>query len=115
MHCRIAPAFDYGRAEHRTDVLDPDGLRFTGPGLALALRSSVPLTADSDGGAGGDFALRPGEVATFVLDVLEADAALPPPADADALLDATTAFWRGWLARSRYTGGAGARWCTAPR
>ena len=106
MRAAIVPRFDYGRATHRTEAAEQGHLvRFVGDALALALRSSVPLDVDDDGtGAACTFALDAGETATFVLDVLDGTEDAPPPADADALLHDTMRFWRGWLARSRYTG-----------
>ena len=109
MRAAIAPRFDYGRATHKTDVAEQGRVeRFAAAALTLALRSSVPLEVADDGSAAGEFVLGSGEAATFVLDVLDvldAEVTAPPPAaDADALLDATMRFWRGWLAQSRYTG-----------
>ena len=105
MRCVIAPRFDYARAPHETRA-DDQVVRFVGPGCTLVLRSSVPLEV-ADGTASTEFTLSRGESATFVLDVPDPDAAdddeLYDP-DAEELIDATTAFWRGWLTRSRYTG-----------
>src|SRR4029079_8477825 len=50
--------------------------------------------------------LRAGETATFVLDRVEPGEMLTAYSDADiaAAFEATVAFWRGWLRRSRYSG-----------
>ncbi len=104
MRLVLAPRFDYGRGEHIATV-DDDGVRFTGRDLTLALTTSTPV-AVRGGDAAGEITLRAGEAAAFVLDVLPGGgaASAPPPADADALVVATTAFWRAWVGRSRYTG-----------
>ncbi len=53
-----------------------------------------------------DIQLAQGDTALFVLEILDGDD--EPSADAvdetDALLDATTSFWRDWLSQSRYVG-----------
>ena len=52
------------------------------------------------------FAVRAGETATFVLDCVDPGETPVPYSDADvaAEFDATVAFWRDWLRRSRYSG-----------
>ncbi len=99
----LAPRFDYGRTAHTAAAVE-GGVRFSGPGLVLDLTSSIPVDL---GGADatGVFTLEEGEVATFVLDVLTGTGPEPaPPADPDALVGGTLAFWRTWVGRSRYTG-----------
>jgi GH15 family glucan-1,4-alpha-glucosidase len=98
------PAFDYARVRPEV-TLTPGGAVFAGPGLTLALASTVPL-ARTARGATARFQLREGETATFVLHRLEAGEIPPPPSPegADQLFDSTVAFWRRWLAKCKYRG-----------
>ncbi len=81
---------------------------FDSDGLDLALISPVPLSSDGAGGVTADFVLQPGESATFSLrqveDWTESADLLARPIDGDDALRRTVAFWRSWLARSRYKG-----------
>jgi GH15 family glucan-1,4-alpha-glucosidase len=113
MRVRVAPRFDYGRSPHSVVLTEPSkhgtaatSICFTSPGLALALTSSHPLVVDDSGDACGELHLSAGDVATFVLDVQPDGMTHPavPPAQADALLAGTVAFWRDWLSQSLYTG-----------
>ncbi len=104
MGVELSPRFDYGRAKHRAEQAGP-AIVFCGPTVSLALTTSVPLSLDEAGDAAGGVRLARGEVATFVLDVLEGPQRPPHvSADAEELVAATIAFWRRWLANSRYTG-----------
>ncbi len=103
----LAPRFDYGRARHTASARE-GGILFEGPDLTLDLTTPLPVEVDGVD-ATGSFTLGEGEVATFVLDVLPGThparaPAATRPADTDALVDGTIAFWRTWVARSRYTG-----------
>ncbi len=63
------PAFDYARAGHTIDIRDGEVI-FSSKGqdgTVLRLRSSVPLH-EQDGAAVGEFTLRTGETASFVLE-----------------------------------------------
>jgi GH15 family glucan-1,4-alpha-glucosidase len=98
----VAPRFDYGRGRHELTI-SPHGARFSSPELALALSASCPLEIVDGGDIRGRPELRAGETATFVLEPGD----LPVPysdAEIAAEFDATVAFWRGWLRRSRYSG-----------
>jgi GH15 family glucan-1,4-alpha-glucosidase len=100
----VAPRFDYARARHEVG-LTPHGALFRSPDLALNLSTRSPLDL-----VGGDvqarIELRAGETATFVLDRVEPAEMPMPYSDAEAVaeFDATVAFWRSWLSRSRYSG-----------
>ena len=103
MRCTLAPRFDYGRSEHTTTAR-PTGVRFATPDLALDLTTALPVTVRG-AEATCAFTLSEGQVATFVLDVLPGpQPAAAPPADPDALVDGTVAFWRAWVGRSQYAG-----------
>jgi GH15 family glucan-1,4-alpha-glucosidase len=97
----VEPRFDYARADHQLE-LTADGAVFESPALRLSLSSAVPMKPTSRGVRAG-FELTAGESASFVL---EPDGAPHRLAEDEvrAQRDATAAFWRSWLARSRYVG-----------
>jgi len=104
LEANVAPRFDYGRAGHDVE-LTPDGALFRADDLRLSLSTSSPLEIVDGRDIRARVALRAGETATFALDQGERPV---PYSDDDvaADFDATVAFWRGWLRRSRY----GGRW-----
>jgi GH15 family glucan-1,4-alpha-glucosidase len=97
---RCQPRFDYARQVPAVEAAE-DGIRFSGPDLALRLFASVPLRAAA-GEATAAFTLSAGESAWFVLG--EDALAAPDEAAVGRTIAATTAAWRGWLARSTYRG-----------
>lgn len=103
MSCR--PAFDYARAPHTTEVSSA-GAVFRSPVLCLGLGASVPLRLEGDG-ITADFVLVEGQSAAFVLQEVGREEACSPcysPAELDEAFGHTVAFWRRWLAGSRYQG-----------
>jgi GH15 family glucan-1,4-alpha-glucosidase len=97
------PRFDYGRATHETS-LSAGGAHFRSPDLSLALGAPVPLTRTLRG-VTSDFRLAAGETASFTLSVSDlAPEGAPSEAEAEALFDATVAYWVDWIAQSNYTG-----------
>jgi GH15 family glucan-1,4-alpha-glucosidase len=101
---RCEPRFDYGRAEHETVVAD-GGVVFRSKSLSLSLTG--PATLESTGsGVRGDFTLRAGESATFVLEHTRRDASprFHSEEHAAELLFETAKFWRQWLGHCRYSG-----------
>ena len=101
----VAPRFDYARARHEV-ALTPHGALFRSPELGLSLSTRCPLEIVDGGDVRARIDLRAGETATFVLDRVEPGELPVPYSDADiaAEFDATVAFWRRWLGRSRYSG-----------
>ncbi|MEV6979697.1 glycoside hydrolase family 15 protein [Sphaerisporangium sp. NPDC051017] len=110
---RVAPRFGYGTEPH-TLRLEPGGPEgpggygqavFEAPSMGMNLVATVPLEAD-----GADvrarFKLREGETAVFALDRIDASVAPRgcPITEADEQFTATVAYWRRWLANSRYRG-----------
>ena len=95
---------DYGRARCRAEAAE-HGVVLVGDGMRLGLSATTDLEIDG-GVLTADLELSAGDVALFVLEVLDADEELPDANvdDTAALFDATAAFWRGWLAQSTYTG-----------
>jgi len=106
---RCDPRFDYARATQTTEPLSDTEVLFTGRcgdgDLALRLRSSVPMRVEN-GAALADFTLTADTSAWFVLEV--AAAGHPSPAQhpdyPSHTFKRTVNFWRGWIARSAYTG-----------
>lgn len=103
----VAPRFDYARARHEV-VLHPHGALFHTPQLELGLSTGCPLEIVDGRDVRAHISLRAGETATFVLERID-HGRVPEPCTDDAVaaeFDATVAFWRSWLRRSRY----GGRW-----
>jgi hypothetical protein len=101
----VAPRFDYARARHEVTLTQHSAL-FRSPELTLSLSAPCPLQIIDGGDVRARIQLQAGEAATFVLDRVEPGEVPVPHSDADiaAEFDATVAFWRGWLRRSRYSG-----------
>ena len=101
----LAPRFDYARARHELE-LTPHGALFYSGELELSVSTRCPLEVVDGCDVRARIALHAGETAIFVLDRLQ-DGQKPlhySDADIAADFDATVAFWRGWLRRSRYSG-----------
>ncbi len=98
------PRFDYARAEHEM-FFHENGVLFQAPDISLALQSRLPLRPDGRG-VTCEFTLAPGQSATFVLE--QVPASYIPRAyseeETGRASENTIAYWRGWLARSRYQG-----------
>ncbi|MEU0191027.1 glycoside hydrolase family 15 protein [Streptomyces afghaniensis] len=101
---RVAPRFDYGTRPH-TVRLTGETAVFEADGMALALTATVPLEPDGPD-VRGDFKLSEGESAVFALDKVGGDVAPRRCArtEAEEQFAATVAYWRRWLAASRYRG-----------
>ncbi|MDQ1021652.1 glycoside hydrolase family 15 protein [Streptomyces afghaniensis] len=101
---RVAPRFDYGTRPH-TLRLTGDTALFESTGLALALTATVPLETDGPD-IRGDFKLSEGESAVFALDKVGGDVVPRRCArtEAEEQFAATVAYWRRWLAASKYRG-----------
>jgi GH15 family glucan-1,4-alpha-glucosidase len=99
---------DYGRASCTAERAG-DGILLTGDGVRMGLVASTDTAieeVDDRTVVTADIELAEGDTALFVLEILGEDD--DPSGDAvdrtDALLNATTTYWRRWLAQSRYTG-----------
>jgi GH15 family glucan-1,4-alpha-glucosidase len=100
----IEPRFNYARATHAVEV-DEQGARFRSPELDLALHTEVPLTPTARG-VEAEFELDEGESVAFVLEHVPPGSA-PMGCSTDeiqVLYEHTIAYWRRWLAQSRYNG-----------
>jgi GH15 family glucan-1,4-alpha-glucosidase len=108
LQMRLDARPDYAR-ESCTAEHSGDGVLVTGDGVRLGLIASTDLKIDDSGENSvvtAEFELKTGDSAQFVLELLDDgdDVTADSMDRTDALLDATTAFWRGWLASSTYTG-----------
>lgn len=103
MRLRARPGYGLERPE--VDRVD-SGLVLISPSVRLGISATVDLESRDGGDVTAEVQLSSGESALFVLEVLRSDQQFSPctSADSDALFQATTAFWRGWLAQSSYTG-----------
>ncbi|HLB04350.1 MAG TPA: glycoside hydrolase family 15 protein [Gaiellaceae bacterium] len=100
----VEPRFDYGRDQHSVE-LTKQGALFHSRSLDLALQTQLPLSR-TEHGVAGEFSLAEGESRAFVLE--HCDGAHPPRHYAESetrdLYESTIAYWRRWLAQSRYEG-----------
>ncbi|MEV5007910.1 MULTISPECIES: glycoside hydrolase family 15 protein [unclassified Streptomyces] len=101
---RVAPRFNYGADPHTVRIEGCTAL-FESATLSLALTSTVPLESDGTD-LRADFKLAEGESAVFALDQVGGEVAPRRCAHAEAeeQFCATVAYWRRWLAQSRYRG-----------
>lgn len=101
------PAFDYARAKHTIETF-PDGVAFRSKDLNLSLVSQVALQVNGLA-AEGEFNLKSGQDAIFILQRLDGDKLNPPSSqpnleEFEAIFQQTSDFWRKWLAQCTYTG-----------
>ena len=102
-----APRFDYARAAHRVEQKAGEVL-FISEGkdrTTLRLRIPVPVRVEN-GAVVGEFTLKPGEVADFILETVQADVASPTAAPdyVERSFQHTVDYWRDWVSRSTYQG-----------
>jgi len=106
VHFRLecCPAFDFARKPSEV-TLDRRGAVFEAAGARLGLLSPIQLTR-SRSGVTTEFVLEAGASVTFVLSHQERTDCNPleVPVPGPEALHQTSAFWRAWLARSRYQG-----------
>ena len=103
MECR--PAFDFARDRHETVLVDT-GAEFHTRGLHVGLAARTPLRIDGDGVI-AEFALSPGDSASFVLHELatgESCGVHLSEDGAEAAFRDTVAFWRHWVSQCTYKG-----------
>jgi GH15 family glucan-1,4-alpha-glucosidase len=100
----VEPRFNYGRDAH--DIFFHEaGVLFRSPRISLALESLIPLRPTASG-VYCEFTLLPGETATFLLEQVP-ETYVPRTYAEDETREAfeqTVAYWRQWLAQSRYQG-----------
>jgi len=108
----VQPRFDYGLVAHETH-LHEHGVLFRSPALALALERALPehgapvaFAPAEHGGVRATVELRAGEHQTFSLAAVGRDHRCEafPERETHEAFAATVAYWRRWLAHSRYSG-----------
>jgi GH15 family glucan-1,4-alpha-glucosidase len=109
----VQPRFDYGREEHEVEM-HPHGVLFRAPSLSLALEGAIAKTMGgtertlvrTGPGVEATVDVNAGESRTFVLERVAPDHICRPYTERDtrAAFEATVAYWRRWLAHSRYRG-----------
>jgi GH15 family glucan-1,4-alpha-glucosidase len=108
----VQPRFDYGREEHEVEM-HPHGVLFRAPSLALALEGAIARTMGSQRrlerrgqGVRATFEVHAGESQSFVLERVAPDHICRPCPERETAttFEATVAYWRRWLERSRYRG-----------
>jgi GH15 family glucan-1,4-alpha-glucosidase len=101
----VAPRFDYARAHHEVE-LTPHGAVFSSAELAFSLSTACRLEIADDRDVRTRISLNAGQTASFVFEQIASDEMPQPHPDAEiaAEFEATVAFWRAWLRRSRYSG-----------
>lgn len=108
----LAPRFDYGREQHKAQIVD-GGIRFTSDSVRLTA-GLVREQGDAVLGAGsitdeGDLSmtltLKAGQTRGVVLDVNpSAEVRAHSPEEVQQILGDTTRYWHGWVGQSTYTG-----------
>lgn len=101
------PRFDYARRGHRVEgsggsiLFVPEGEGIS----ALRFRSPIPLE-ENRGAVRGDFRLRAGETAAFVLEEAKPGISSPSAGEdyVEGALRDTLSYWRRWMGRSTYRG-----------
>ncbi|MEY2243705.1 glycoside hydrolase family 15 protein [Streptomyces sp. BF23-18] len=109
----IAPRFDYGRAKHEAHITEHGAVFTAEDGTELTMHPIrepqderlLDILTDQDGDLRLSVTLRAGQQRGLVLEM----GAEGPPTEIrldgyQRLFDQTVAFWRSWLAQSRYTG-----------
>ena len=110
----LQPRFGYGRQPHTLTVSD-DGAMFESEGMYLTLHTVGGRNLHDDGDSGpqvsqvGDglratWTLREGESTGVVLESMGGKPRRLRAGELAELHDSTAQFWRGWVARSAYTG-----------
>jgi len=96
------PVFDYGRTPAEWTMVEGDlhAADATGAGRTFRLRSSLALGIEGNR-ARGRHVLHAGERAYCCMTWAEGLATAQDVDEAQARMDATTQFWRSWLARAR--------------
>lgn len=99
------PRFDYGRAQHRSELKDTGALFSLDDNRTFFLRSAAPLKI-VDGSAVSEFTLGEGQSAAFVFEEYRdggRSESANPHYVSSAFKD-TLNYWRRWISRCKYQG-----------
>jgi alpha,alpha-trehalase len=97
------PAFDYGRTPATWEFVDEERHAVDATGAGLTLRLKTDLVAGIEGGrVRARHVLEQGDACFCALSWGDPHAVPEDLPDAVARMDATTAFWRRWLAGTRF-------------
>jgi len=96
------PMFDYGRTPAEWTIVDGDEHTADATGADQTIRLQTDLRLGTEGNrVRARHVLETGDRAFCALSWAEELAAPQTTEEADARIDATTRFWRGWLSRAR--------------
>ncbi|WP_406498299.1 glycoside hydrolase family 15 protein [Streptomyces sp. NBC_00846] len=106
MRSSLRPRFGYGRIKPSVVHDGPRIVATAGPdALWLDTLTDPPTTTRAqDGTIVTDFTIEAGQQAAFTLSWGVSYAAPPPLPEPEAALETTKRFWRGWTAKTTYTG-----------
>ncbi|GAA3576462.1 glycoside hydrolase family 15 protein [Microlunatus spumicola] len=104
LRMRLAVRPDYARERPTLHQVD-GGVLIESASIRLGLSTTAEVRVEGDDVV-ADLHLTGGDRALFELEVLDPDEEFVPSSGsgADALFDATNAFWQGWIAQSTYRG-----------
>ncbi|WP_371422570.1 glycoside hydrolase family 15 protein [Tardiphaga sp.] len=103
MRTELVLRFDYGSIVPWVSRLENGLLQaVAGPDMVV-LKADVPLRGE-DQKTVGEFELRAGQTARFVLTYAPSHGSIPQPIDPDQALADTETFWRDWTERCTYAG-----------
>jgi GH15 family glucan-1,4-alpha-glucosidase len=103
LNVRVEPRPDYGRTRYDT-VVSEDGVVFEGQ-PKLSLSSTWPLKVDGNGDVTTQFTIHAGEIGALILESGQAARpAVVDPGELASCFEATTRYWRRWLAAGTYRG-----------
>ena len=103
----IHAAFNYGRDSHHTELTQRGAILRT-ESLSLGISTSAELQkSDDDAIIRSSLTVEEGQSVAFVLRALKLDEELPHPLsarEAQALIQETVEYWRGWIGKCSYSG-----------
>jgi GH15 family glucan-1,4-alpha-glucosidase len=102
---RCQPRFNYATSAHRTEISEGCASFYPHEEScpSISLHSTQPLQQQSQDVI-ADFTLRAGETATFVLGTASPQGKRPEMDLVGQRLQDTAAYWRSWIAKSKYKG-----------
>ncbi|MEH6677326.1 glycoside hydrolase family 15 protein [Phenylobacterium sp.] len=102
----LRPRFDYGAVKPWLQRTPSGEVRAVAGPHSVILRPPCPVDI-GEGDVRAAFEVDEGETINFVLHYEPSHIYTPEPCDPEAALQRTLAYWRGWVAKSRYQGAWG--------